>query len=277
MLDLTKPVQLLSRGQPRPHRVVCTDARGVWPIVALLDCAGAGEVALHFNERGDCSSDDGFRLVNAPEPAREVWVNIHPGGQGTAHETREHADHVSWSRGRIACVRVEYRPGDGLEPAAAPAPAEPLPKDILYGLGLDDIRAVLAGNVHRLSNAFIWEETSQGYGFWDDQYRARQLAPEGRAILEATLVAYTAAEPEIIGTPSADAPPLTPEQIAAIKVGDEVFAAGDDEAGIPDGWHRVTEREPMGYQGYATLRVTVGWLLDSCIRAHRPARREVTP
>lgn len=44
-----------------------------------------------------------------------VWVNIYHelrGAAGSAHATREAAD--MWSQGRVACVEVNYEPGEGL-------------------------------------------------------------------------------------------------------------------------------------------------------------------
>lgn len=54
------------------------------------------------------------------------------------------------------------------------------------------IRAVLAGNINQLVNAFVFEHTSQGHEFWWDQYMARELTNEGRAALEKMLIVYGA-------------------------------------------------------------------------------------
>jgi hypothetical protein len=82
-------------------------------------------------------------------------------------------------------------------------------------------------------------------------------------------------EPAVIGTPSPDAPPLTAEQIAAIKPGDEVWQSGDP--GYVDRWHRVLWR---GEYGEVYLREGLGLrgaMKHKAIRAHRPARSEPAP
>lgn len=52
-----------------------------------------------------------------PESEKQVaWVNFYHdfvGNRGSAHTTREAAD--VWRKGRIACVRVEFEEGEGLQ------------------------------------------------------------------------------------------------------------------------------------------------------------------
>lgn len=45
-----------------------------------------------------------------------MWVNFYRelrGATGSAHATREAAD--TWRKGRIACVKVEFEEGEGLQ------------------------------------------------------------------------------------------------------------------------------------------------------------------
>lgn len=87
----------------RKARIVCTNARSQWPIVASVD-HGDCEIVL----RG--GPDD---FVNAPAPKRAWWVNVY-GGTGRfadGYETRDGADAGAYP-GRIACVHVTE--GDGL-------------------------------------------------------------------------------------------------------------------------------------------------------------------
>jgi hypothetical protein len=51
----------------------------------------------------------------------------------------------------------------------------------------DEIRHALNGDTEGLLHAFNWHETPQGNDFWEAQYEAGQLSPEGRAALEAML------------------------------------------------------------------------------------------
>jgi hypothetical protein len=51
-------------------------------------------------------------------------------------------------------------------------------------MNLTEIRRVLDGDIEALENAFWWTDTPQGFHFWDDQYNAGELSPEGRKALE---------------------------------------------------------------------------------------------
>lgn len=52
---------------------------------------------------------------------------------------------------------------------------------------LSVVKEVLAGDVSELNGAFIWVASPEGDEFWRKQYEARELSPEGRAILEKML------------------------------------------------------------------------------------------
>lgn len=79
-IDYSKPVQQRSG---YPARLLCTDAKGEFPVVALLSSCGRGgdDYAVHFTADGYCYND-GERserdLVNVPPAPRNVrlWVYI---------------------------------------------------------------------------------------------------------------------------------------------------------------------------------------------------------
>lgn len=81
------------------------------------------------------------------------------------------------------------------------------------------------------------------------------------------------APPEIIGTPSADAPPLTREQIAAVKPGDEVWIGPDEDGNQwmrPDGWYEVEATDGSPFP----VKAADYWARFTRIRAHRPRKVE---
>ena len=109
--DPRKPVQTRDGGSAR---IICTDrADADYPIVALLEDE---QCAMTFTKTGQAwaGSESPCDLINIPE-RRELWVNVYSTGWGGAHPTRTEADAGAF-RDRIACVRVEYTNGEGLEP-----------------------------------------------------------------------------------------------------------------------------------------------------------------
>ncbi|MFA7308314.1 MAG: hypothetical protein WC026_16775 [Hyphomicrobium sp.] len=94
-------------------RIICTNAKGQYPIVALVyDLELEKEVARFFTRSGEGSFVG--RLINAPAPKRKFvrWVNVY---NSNLHETREAADCVATigGGGRLTCIRVEFEEGDG--------------------------------------------------------------------------------------------------------------------------------------------------------------------
>lgn len=77
-LDITKPVRTRDG---RPVRVLCTDKKGNFPIVALITDGNEKETVCTYNTEGHYYSSGGVcdaDLVNVPERV-ERWLNIyHP-------------------------------------------------------------------------------------------------------------------------------------------------------------------------------------------------------
>jgi hypothetical protein len=100
-----------------PARVICVNAKGDYPIVALVTtCDGITEFTRFFKLSGESQTSSVMRIYNAPAPKRKFvrWVNMYEGTDN--FKTRENADDDAQSFGdkRIACVRVEFEEGDGL-------------------------------------------------------------------------------------------------------------------------------------------------------------------
>lgn len=115
MLDLTKPVQTRDG---RTARIICTDAKtsSGFPIIALVaDASGNEFLVSHTSDGYYNSSKDKHNnnLINIPEK-HEMWVNCYPGLTARDYLTRKAADYAA-TPARIACVKVTWTDGEGLE------------------------------------------------------------------------------------------------------------------------------------------------------------------
>ena len=54
-------------------------------------------------------------------------------------------------------------------------------------LTVSDIQFILDGNIDRLHRTFMWNETKQGWDFWNNQVEKSKLSDEGRKALEEML------------------------------------------------------------------------------------------
>ena len=104
-LDLSKPVQTRNG---RPVRILCTDAKGPYPIVGLMP-SGEAEHVGSWMVGGNSSpyswtQDD---LINVPEPKRYVWLNVYRDGASAAlYTSRNEADRYEVGE-RVGCIKVE--------------------------------------------------------------------------------------------------------------------------------------------------------------------------
>jgi len=110
--DPKKPVQTRDG---RPARIVCRDAKGSYPIVAMIEIDGEEQPKTYtadgkFDRFGGLPLD----LINIPTK-RTGWVNVYPPYEGSmqiaflsdAYRTREEADKDA-AECRIACVQIEW-------------------------------------------------------------------------------------------------------------------------------------------------------------------------
>lgn len=111
--DPTKPVQTRDG---KPARILASDLRNpAYPIVAAIYQLDQ-EVAFTYAKNGrylDSVVKDEMDLINIPEK-HVRWLNVYPTGLGRLYLSREEADRFS-SPNRIACIRIEYEEGEGLE------------------------------------------------------------------------------------------------------------------------------------------------------------------
>jgi hypothetical protein len=112
--DPTKPVQTRDG---RKARIVCADAKGSQPIVALVMCDGVESEgrhslrgAYHLDE-SECSRD----LINIPQK-REGWVNVYAEDKRSIgartgdiyHSEQEAGEMCPPHYRRLACIRIEW-------------------------------------------------------------------------------------------------------------------------------------------------------------------------
>lgn len=107
----------------RPARILCTDARSAWPIVALVASSdGKTDQVETYTFGGHYTSDsreDEDDLVNRPPPPKKIegFLNYYDNGSIVRLATREDADAhaASWPLNtRLACVPVTVKVGEGL-------------------------------------------------------------------------------------------------------------------------------------------------------------------
>ncbi len=115
--DPTKPVQTRDG---RKARIICTDAKGTQPIIALID-DGSYEIERRFCASGsffvgygqeDCRTD----LINIPARIkREYWVNVYSYRISSLFDTKAECDSVCDSD-RLSCVKftIDCEEGEGL-------------------------------------------------------------------------------------------------------------------------------------------------------------------
>lgn len=100
----------------RPVRIICTDARGEYPIIALIEYYdGGNDNAYSYTKDGvyypaETSEEDLFFASEAPEK-HEGWINIYKSKAlyqvGKLHETEKDAE-VMRTKNCIATVKIEW-------------------------------------------------------------------------------------------------------------------------------------------------------------------------
>jgi hypothetical protein len=123
---MTKPFNTKEPVQTREGkkaRIICTDAKGEYPIIALVEF-DSHEAVYYYRSNGEARDATCFvweksqnDLVNVPQK-RTVWVNMYPPDDlsfccGYTYTTRQAADEMAVGN-REACVEIEYTEGEGL-------------------------------------------------------------------------------------------------------------------------------------------------------------------
>lgn len=105
-IDWTKPVQTRDG---RKVVIYCTDAPGTERVHGRVEGSG-WPLSWQADGAYKCGGASSLDLINAPEPKRVAWVNLYPDQHGSAYKTKAEADEFC-AHNRIACVRVEWSPG----------------------------------------------------------------------------------------------------------------------------------------------------------------------
>lgn len=112
-IDWTKSVQTPDRlfsGYAIKTDMKCDLGDGPVVVVLKNNCGGNEFLRRHGDDGHNLCGDRNMDLINVPE-RRVVWVNMHFGSTpGRAYVSKGQADEAA-SPARIACVRVEYEPG----------------------------------------------------------------------------------------------------------------------------------------------------------------------
>lgn len=110
-LELAKQGIPVQTRDGRPARIICYNKKGVFPIVALIDCGGEEVVCYSVDGKRNIPDDD---LVMAPIK-KEGWMNIYHRSMGMKggciiHESEEKAKkHITPGDSTyIATTKIEW-------------------------------------------------------------------------------------------------------------------------------------------------------------------------
>ena len=101
----------------RPVTIIATWGRGRCPVLGYV---GESESLYEWSKTGllnGCGRSSEFDLTNIPEPKQsgEVWVDVYEdAGTITCGVRTNSSGQSQWSK-RLACVRVPWTEGEGLE------------------------------------------------------------------------------------------------------------------------------------------------------------------
>lgn len=107
-LDLSRPV---TTRDGRPARIICTDRKGPYPLVVLIDNCDSEATAYYCSKGLAGTNASSLDLINAPIKY-SGWLNVYRDGDTAFWDDRSAAD--KHQVGRIACIRVEFVEGEGI-------------------------------------------------------------------------------------------------------------------------------------------------------------------
>ena len=112
---LANPSRKVVTGDGRKVKILCTDRKSDYPIIALVEnCGSTEEYVYSYRKNGDCgcSSLDNYNLFFAPEK-HEGWINVY---KNLTTSASFYCDYVFDSEeeakmkggGAIATVKIEW-------------------------------------------------------------------------------------------------------------------------------------------------------------------------
>ena len=110
---LENPNRRIITKDGRNVRIICTDAKGNFPIIALVETYNGNETVLRLKENGRFYNDteNSSDLFFAPEK-HEGWLNIYRGEsgfylRGNPYKSKEEADEVAKANYKTFCATVK--------------------------------------------------------------------------------------------------------------------------------------------------------------------------
>ena len=100
----------------RKARIICRDAKGNHPVIALIATELNRELVNNYTKNGRFWSDvdiSDVDLINVPEKA-EFYINFNPSSEGVdvggVYASRSDAEKWSTSQ-RLSCQKIEFKEG----------------------------------------------------------------------------------------------------------------------------------------------------------------------
>ena len=111
---LANPSRKVITRDGRPARIICTNTKGKYPVVALVETDDR-EITYDFNAEGKFLDDkeDNRDLFFASEK-REGWVNIYRNGEGNiitsvrVYDKKEKAEKAKDNFGYLGTIHIEW-------------------------------------------------------------------------------------------------------------------------------------------------------------------------
>ena len=111
---LANPSRNVVTRDGRPARIICTDAKGKYSVIALVETDDT-EITYKFNAEGKyLDGDEDNRDLFFASEKREGWVNIYRNGEGNTitsvrvYDTKEKAEKAKDNFGYLGTIHIEW-------------------------------------------------------------------------------------------------------------------------------------------------------------------------
>ena len=111
---LANPSRKVVTRDGRPARIICTNTKGKYPVVALVETDDR-EITYDFNAEGKyLDGDEDDRDLFFASEKREGWVNIYRNGEGNiitsvrVYDKKEKAEKAKENFGYLGTTHIEW-------------------------------------------------------------------------------------------------------------------------------------------------------------------------
>ena len=111
---LANPSRKVVTRDGRPARIICTNTKGKYPVVALVETDDR-EITYDFNAEGKyLDGDEDDRDLFFVSEKREGWVNIYRNGEGNiitslrVYDKKEKAEKAKDNFGYLGTIHIEW-------------------------------------------------------------------------------------------------------------------------------------------------------------------------